>query len=136
MNRRSAAFVLTAFPLAALLSACDPAVTVHLVRKDREPMSCEGGAEMTYNFRIRYRDGDQYEHVFEVDKEIGHPTAGMLPGSIERTVAWIQFEVYCGDSQDPVLVTPRINLPKGLEKKDDWNYYYYVDGSPLKPGGK
>lgn len=123
MNRQYA-WSLLAF---AALSACDPAVTVHLVRRDRKPLVCPDNQEMTYTVHIQYRDGETYEEAFAVDGEPDHPTIGMLPGAIDRTVAWIRFEIYCGDSKKPVHVTPRIPLPEGLERTDDWNYTYYLD---------
>lgn len=107
--------------------ACDPGVTLHLVRKDLKPMSCPDHAEMTFTVYIQYKDGEKFVDTFDVDKKANHPTVGMLKGGIERTIAWVQFKLYCGETDKPVLVTPQIILPKDLVKKDDLNYYYYVD---------
>lgn len=100
---------------------------MHVARSDLKPMLCRDNTDMTYTVFIQYKDGDKYVDSFDVDKRINHPTIGMLVGGIEHTVSWVQFELYCGESKKPVLITPQIVLPKDLVKKDDLNYYYYVD---------
>jgi hypothetical protein len=50
----------------------------------------------------------------------------VLAGSIETgRVPWIQFYIYCGDSKDAILVTPKIT-PKDL-KREGKVYSYVVE---------
>ncbi|HAK61211.1 MAG TPA: hypothetical protein DCO77_12665 [Nitrospiraceae bacterium] len=54
-----------------------------------------------------------------------HPLIKYIPG-MEQDFLWVQFSLYCGISKKPVLVTPKITT-KDFVKKDERNYYYFVD---------
>jgi hypothetical protein len=126
--------------LIALLSGCDPAENIYVERLSGQPVLCEGGKQTSAGvwYVVTHpdkRDEPLYEerHRFTIEPRGGalsaNPdslSAGIIAGSIESgRVPWIQFTVYCGDSAEPLLVTPRITK-KDLKKADD-GYLYIVE---------
>lgn len=127
--------------LSVLLSACDPAETIYIERPNGQPVLCEGGEKTTYDvlFVVTHPDNRAevlYEEKvrFTVKPQGGalstspdRVSAGILSGSMDiGRVPWIQFHVYCGDSNDPFLVTPRITR-KDLKKVGKAAYLYIVE---------
>lgn len=135
--RRHASLVL----LSIVLSACDPAETIYIERPNGQPVLCEDGRETVYEalFAVTHPD-NRKEPLYEervrltVEPQGGalstspdRVSAGILAGSIESgRVPWIQIYVYCGDSRDPFLVTPRITQ-KDLRKVGNAAYLYVVE---------
>ena len=122
-----------------LLSACDPAETIYLEHSNGLPVLCEGGKKTTAEvlFVVTHPDDRKkalYEerHRFTIDTRGGplstnpdNVSAGIIRGSIESgRVPWIQFNVYCDDSTEPFLVTPKITR-KDLKKVGE-DYIYIV----------
>ena len=126
--------------LIVLLSACDPAETIYIERPNGQPVLCEGGKKTTAEvlFVVTHPDNRKealYEvrHGFAIEPRGGSlstnldsVSAGILAGSIgSGRVPWIQFTVYCGDSTEPFLVTPKITR-KDLKKIGE-DYIYIVN---------
>jgi len=126
--------------LIVLLSACDPAETIYIERPNGQPVLCDGGKKTTYEvlYVVMHPDNREevaYEerHRFTVNPQGGalstspdRVSADILAGSFEiGRVPWIQFYVYCGDSTDPFLVTPRITRED--LKRVDKAYLYVVE---------
>ena len=126
--------------LSIVLSACDSAETIYIEHPNGQPVLCEGGSETTYEALIAVTHPDNRKEVLyeervriTVDPQGGalstspdRVSVGILAGSIEAgRVPWVQFYVYCGDSKDPFLVTPRITQ-KDLRKVGKAAYLYVV----------
>ena len=127
--------------LSVVLTACDPAETVYIERPDGQPVLCEDGRNTTYEalFPVTHPD-NRKEILYEervrltVEPEGGalstspdRVSVGILEGSIEfGRVPWVQFFVYCGDSKEPFLVTPRITR-KDVRKVGEAAYVYVVE---------
>ena len=127
--------------LSIFLTACDPAETVYIERPDGQPVLCEDGRKTTYEalFAVTHPDNRKellYEERVRLDVEPqggalstspDRVSVGILAGSIEGgRVPWVQFYVYCGDSKDPFVVTPRITQ-KDLRKVDEASYLYVIE---------
>lgn len=130
-------------PLLALivpLAGCDPAENIYVERPDGQPVLCEGGQKTTAEvlYVVTHpdkRDEPLYEerHRFTIEPQGGafstnpdNLSAGIITGSIESgRVPWIRFTVFCGDSAEPFLVTPKITK-KDLKKVGD-GYLYVVE---------
>jgi hypothetical protein len=127
--------------LSVLLSACDPAETIYIERPNGQPVLCEGGKKTTYEvlFVVTHPDNRTevlYEEKtrFTVEPQGGalstspdRVSADILSGSMDiGRVPWIQFYVYCGQSKDPFLVTPRI-MRSDLRKIGNATYLYVVE---------
>ena len=135
--RRYASLVM----LSIVLLACDPAETIYIEHASGQPVLCEGGKETRYEalFAVTHPD-NRKELLYEervrltVDPQGGalstspdRVSAGILEGSIESgRVPWVQFYVYCGDSKEPFLVTPKITQ-KDLRKVGKATYLYVVE---------
>ena len=135
--RRYASLVL----LSMVLSACDPAETIYIEHPDGQPVLCEDGKKTTYEalFAVMHPD-NRKELLYEervrltVEPQRGalstspdRVSVGVLLGSIESgRVPWVQFYVYCGNSEDPFHVTPRITQ-KDLRKVSKAAYLYVVE---------
>ena len=127
--------------LSIVLSGCDPAETIYIEYPNGQPVLCEDGRETTYEvlFAVTHPD-NRKELLYEervrltVEPQGGslatspdRVSAGILASSIESgRVPWVQFYVYCGDSKDPLLVTPRITQ-KDLRKVGKAAYLYVVE---------
>jgi hypothetical protein len=127
--------------LSVLLSGCDPVETIYVERPNGQPLLCQNGEKTEYEvvFAVTKSNNRQeilYEerHRLTVDPRGGalstnpdRVSAGILAGSFESgRVPWIQFYVYCGDSEDPFLVTPRITR-KDLKRVGKAAYLYVVE---------
>ena len=134
--RRYASLVM----LSIVLSACDPAETIYIEHPNGQPVLCERWRETTYEalFAVTHPDNRKellYEERvrFTVEPQGGalstspdRVSVGILAGSIETgRVPWVQLYVYCGDSKDLFLVTPRITQ-KDLRKVSKAAYLYVV----------
>ena len=127
--------------LSIVLLACDPAEAIYIEYPNGQPVLCEDGRGTRYEvlFAVTHPD-NRKELLYEerarltVEPQGGalsaspdRVSAGILAGSIESgRVSWIQFYVYCGDSKDPFLVTPRITQ-KDLRKVGKAAYLYIVE---------
>jgi hypothetical protein len=109
--------------LSIVLSACDPAETIYIERPNGQPVLCEDGRKTTYEALFAVTHPDNRDELLYEDRArfTAEPqggalstspdrvSVGILAGSIETgRVPGVQFYVYCGDSRDPFLVTPRI----------------------------
>jgi hypothetical protein len=127
--------------LSVLLSGCDPAENIYLERPNGQPLLCENGAKTEYEVLFAVTNPDNRQEILyeERHRATVNPrggalstnpdrvSAGILAGSFESgRVPWIQFYVYCGDSKDPFLVTPRITR-KDLKKVGKAAYLYVVE---------
>ena len=127
--------------LSIALTACDPAETVYIELPNGEPVLCEDGRNTTYEALYPVTNPDNkkeflYEQRIRLTAEPqggalstspDRVSAGILYGSIESgRVPWIQFHVYCGDSEEPFLVTPRITQ-NDLRKVGKAAYLYVVE---------
>lgn len=118
---------------AGLCSACDPVVTVHLTYEDEKPFLCPDREDTRFMYVMMNKSGTKEEHMVSVDPQEGpfstRPSSvevGIIAGSIEVTMSWMQFIVYCGDSQEPFYVSPRLTA-KDFVKQGDRDYYYSVE---------
>ena len=135
--RRYVALVL----LSIILSACDPAEIIYIERTDGQPVLCEDGRKTTYEalYAVTHPDNRKellYEERIRLDvvpqggalsTSPDRVSIGVLAGSIEGgRVPWVKFYVYCGDSKNPFLVTPRITR-KDLRKVGKATYLYVIE---------
>lgn len=127
--------------LSIVLAACDPAETIYIERPNGQPVLCEDGRKTTYEalFAVTHPD-NRKELLYEervrftvkpqgdaLSTSPDRVSIGILEGSMETgRVPWVQFYVYCGDSQDPFLVTPRITQ-KDVRKVGKASYLYVVE---------
>ncbi len=125
MNRMNKApvWIFGLLSLVAMLSACDPAQSLRVTHSGYRELSCADGRGMRYVVDVQYTDGQRDSDEFKYYHEI---MAGFVPGWEDR-VEWVQFTVYCQDEKKPLLVTPRLT-PEDFVQKDEWNFYYFVDG--------
>jgi len=127
-------------PLCVVLSGCDPTETIYIKRASGQPVQCETGEETMYEALYPVTHPDNRAEVlyeerarFTVDPDGGALSTNpdsiaidILEGSIESgRVPWVQFYVYCGDSEDAILVTPKIK-PEDL-KHVGKDYFYVVE---------
>jgi len=115
-----------------LCSACDPTVTVHLVEKDKKPFLCPNEEDTKFRYVKMNKSGAKEDHMVTVDPREGpfstQPSSvevGIIAGSIEVTMLWMQFTVYCGDSKEPFYVSPQLT-EKDFMKEGKRDYYYYI----------
>ena len=135
--RSRAIFVL----LGVFLSSCDPVETIYIERSNGQPVLCEGGKKTTYEVLFVVTHPDNRTEVLYEEKArfTVRPQGGALSTSPDRVsadilsgsmdigrVPWIQFYVYCGDSNTPFLVTPRITR-SDLKKVGNAAYLYVVE---------
>jgi len=115
-----------------LCSACDPAATVHLVERDKKPFLCPNEEDTKFRYVKMNKYGAKEDHMVSVDPREGpfstQPSSvkvGIIAGSIEVTMLWMQFTVYCGDSEEPFYVSPQLT-EKDFMKEGERDYYYYI----------
>ena len=126
--------------LAVVLSACDPAETIYIKRANEQPVLCDAGEETTYEVLYPVTHPDNRSDVMYEERArfVVEPDGGalstnpdrvsidILEGSLESgRVPWFQFFVYCGDSEDAILITPK--LTKEDLKHAGKDYWYVVE---------
>ena len=126
--------------LCIVLSACDPAETIYIKRADGQPVRCETGEETRFEALYPVTHPENRNQVlyeerarFTVDSDGGALSTdpdgvaiNILEGSIESgRVPWVQFFVYCGDSEDAILVTPKFTREN--LKRQGKAYLYVVE---------
>ena len=134
MRRSDVKRLLTVLPL-SFLAACDPAEIVELRRQDLSPVLCPAAEQTRFSAAFLTRGSTEPEQYSSGVEPRGgalatrppHPLVGILAGSVEGgRLEWIQFEIFCGDSTKPFLVTPKIT-PRDLVKINQHTFRYIVD---------
>ena len=122
------------------LAGCDLTETIYIERANGQPVLCEGDKDTSYEVAFAVTHPDNRKEVIYEERERltveanggalstnpDRVSADVLAGSIESgRVSWIQFHVYCGDSKNAILVTPKITA-KDL-KRVGRAYRYVVE---------
>jgi len=93
----------------ALLCGCDAVEYVSLVRADGKPFLCADGQQTSYDVTFPVGEHAARRSQRMVVANVDGVSAGVLRGSLSGgRIAWVQFDVYCGNVGRPFLVTPRI----------------------------
>jgi hypothetical protein len=106
--------------ITAVVFGCDPAQLLW-VKKADDGLFCEKRENTRYTVTVQWKDGESETYTCRDCDEV---KAGLVPGWEDR-MQWIQYSIYCADSAEPLVVTPRLT-PDDFVQNDEWNFFYFL----------
>lgn len=120
-----------------LASGCyDEGERLVVMRPDGSPFLCSDNEETRWIFEAPVVvDGERAYVVRDegkAKKGEKYVAENVLSGSMEAgRVPWVQFSIYCGNSEEAFYVTPKLDL-NDFVKKGDSKYIYFIAEEPSK----